>query len=909
MCVRLNAIQVMRLILTKTLWVAIILSSWVSGRAQTPVWSQFSSSPAGNSPRNDDIHFVDPWHGWAARATDGIYRTTNGGVTFTRVRPSNSLYPGTNLTAHFRSINFASTMRGWAGNLGPGSYDSTVTDTNLLFETFDGGTNWSPVAAINNSDMKGFCSIQVLDAQHIYGGGRVRGPAHFAYSTNGGTNWSVTNLTAAGIMGGIMDVYFKDPQNGFLVGMNTNLFASPPYFGSIARTTNGGLTWQVQVTTGVTNSYFWKMSWPSPNIGYVSLQQNAAHDTVVYYKTTNGGATWVSNGIPIASIGGPSFGLQGIGFVNETEGWMGGSASVVAPYNFIHTTNGGATWTAEGYFDTQQINRIRFLNSSFGYASGRKLHVFRVPLAIVTPPTNQTVNLGGNVTFNIAAQGFAPLTYQWQFNSTNLAGANTNAFTIVNAQANHVGNYTVVVSDYSGSVTSAVAALSVVGVPEPPLIVFEPQSVLINLGANAAFIVGVAGTAPLSYQWRFNGTNIATATNATYTRFNAQLADAGNYSVRVTNSAGSATSVDAVLSFGFVDDFDGYAAPLLVTAPTTNHGYKIFFDAVSGPTDFAATFGFDYSIVTYPTNINSAPNSTGGTTKGLHLTVNKDGVAAAAAVNLYPVGQFFSGNFSLKFDLWLNWANGAASTEHALFGINHSGDQPNRIGLIPSDGLFFAVDGDGGVSATSSSLRDFSVFRGGGPAGIPVLLLTNNTAFGPTPPLGSRFDGSDPGIAALFPSKTILGWTTTLPGVAGVGWIQAEVRQVNNLVTCVLNGTAIAQYLNTNGYTAGNILIGYNDFFNSISDGSSFVIFDNIRVEPIVVGPAQLLTPTLSGNNFSFSFATLPYESYTVQVATNLAAANWTTVTNFAGNGLTNTVTVPWSAGSATQQYFRVRRP
>jgi hypothetical protein len=76
-----------------------------------------------------------------------------------------------------------------------------------------------------------------------------------------------------------------------------------------------------------------------------------------------------------------------------------------------------------------------------------------------------------------------------------------------------------------------------------------------------------------------------------------------------------------------------------------------------------------------------------------------------------------------------------------------------------------------------------------------------------------------------------------------------------------------------------------------------------------VVGPAQLLAPTVSGNNFSFRFATLPYESYTVQVTTNLTAANWSTVTNFAGNGLTNTITLPWSAGSATQQYFRVSRP
>ncbi|MEK7780153.1 MAG: immunoglobulin domain-containing protein [Verrucomicrobiota bacterium] len=883
--------------------------------AQTPVWSQFTSSPTGTSPRNDDIHFVDPLHGWAARATDGIYRTTNGGVTFTRVRPANSPYPGTNLTAHFRSINFASPLRGWAGNLGPGSYDGSVTDTNLLFETFDGGVTWSPVAAINNSDMKGFCSIHVLDAQHIYGGGRVRGPAHFAYSTDGGTNWSVTNLTTAGIMGGIMDVYFKDPQVGFIVGMDTNLYAAPPYYGSIARTTNGGLTWQVLVTTPVASSYFWKMSWPSPNIGYVTLQQNAGHDTVVYYKTTDGGASWVSNGIPIASIGGPSFGLQGIGFVSETEGWMGGSSSVAAPYNFIHTTNGGATWTAEGYENTQQINRIRFLNSSFGYASGRRLHVFRVPLAIVTPPTNQTVAFGGSAMFHVAAQGFAPLTYQWRFNGTNVAGANTNTYLIASVQTTNAGDYSVVVSDYSGSLTSAVATLSVTGVPAPPTIISQPQSVDTIIGSNVAFSVIVTGTPPMNFRWQRSGTNFpglffTGAFESSVTIINAQLANAGDYTVIVSNAVGVVTSAVATLTFNqlFRDNFDGYAAPNIVTNVGTTNGYKVFFRAAASVLDFKAIFGFDYSTVTYPTNIPPAPHSSGGTTKGLYLTVNKDTTPAAAAVNLYPVGQSFSNNFALKFDLWINWRDIDTSTEHALFGINHSGDVTNRVGQSPSDGLFFAVEGEDDSLPTSTTLRDYSVFRGNG-SGAPILMTTNNTTFGPAPLLAPQFENYNAGFVALFPPKTIPGFGTTPAGTAGLGWVRGEVRQVNDRITWLLNDTIIAQYTNLYAYTNGNILIGYNDNFNSTGDSNNFVVFDNIRVETVVVAPVRLLTPELVGSDFRFSFATEPYESYTVQSATNLTTPIWNNYTNLMGDGLTNPVSVPLLPGGSSQQYFRVRRP
>jgi photosystem II stability/assembly factor-like uncharacterized protein len=796
----------------------------VGAAAQSPVWTQLASSPTGTAPRNDDIHFVDPLNGWAARATDGVYRTTNGGLSFHKVLPALNAYSGTNLLAHFRSINFASPTRGWAGNLGPGSYDASVTDTNLLFETFDGGVTWIPVAAINQSDMKGFCSIQVLDAQHIYGGGRVRGPAHFAWSTDGGTNWSVTNLTAAGIMGGIMDVYFKDPLNGFLVGMDTNLNAgncSSPYRGTMARTTDGGLTWSNVVTTPITCSYFWKMSWPSPNVGYVTLQQNGAHDTVVFYKTTDGGATWVSNGIPIVDIGGPSFGLQGIGFVSETEGWMGGSASVAAPYNFIRTTDGGATWAPVGYDNTQQINRIRFLTPEFGYMSGRKLHVYRVPLLITQQPQNQLLVPGQDYEFSVAATGIPPLSYQWRFNGGVIPGATNAALAVTNAQLAHVGEYDVVVFDAFAAVTSAVANLS------------------------------------LPY-W---------------------------------------------------DDFENYAEPLVVTESGPAGGYEIMFDAVSGPEDFTAIFGFDYSTVTYPTNIATAPSSLPGTTRGLYLTVNKDfTAAAAAAVNLYPVGLSNAGNFALKFDLWLNWANGSTSTEHALFGLNHSGTVMNRIGLAPSDGLFFALAADGGNSATSATARDYSVFRGRGGAASPLLMLTNNTEFGPTPPLGPRFDGSDAGLAALFPAKTIAGWATSAAGSAGLGWVRVEVRQVNQLITWLLNGVAIAQYPNTYAYTNGTILIGYNDAFNSIGDANSFAIIDNIRVEPIVVRAVELLSPEVVWAEFRFQFATEPYESYTVQGTTNLTGGNWTTLTNVLGHGGLQSVAWPVSSGGA-EHYFRVTRP
>ena len=69
-----------------------------------------------------------------------------------------------------------------------------------------------------------------------------------------------------------------------------------------------------------------------------------------------------------------------------------------------------------------------------------------------------------------------------------------------------------------------------------------------NQGGSATFSVTATGTAPLGYQWQLNSTNIASATASTYTRGNLQTNDAGSYSVVVSNSAGIATSSNALLT-------------------------------------------------------------------------------------------------------------------------------------------------------------------------------------------------------------------------------------------------------------------------------------------------------------------------------------------------------------------------
>ncbi|MEQ2008635.1 MAG: Ig-like domain-containing protein, partial [Limisphaerales bacterium] len=82
----------------------------------------------------------------------------------------------------------------------------------------------------------------------------------------------------------------------------------------------------------------------------------------------------------------------------------------------------------------------------------------------------------------------------------------------------------------------------------PPVISSQPQSVMVIATEPAAFSVSANGTQPLAYQWRRAGVDIIDATNSTYSIASTVVADAGSYSVVITNVHGSVTSDAAVLT-------------------------------------------------------------------------------------------------------------------------------------------------------------------------------------------------------------------------------------------------------------------------------------------------------------------------------------------------------------------------
>ncbi len=164
---------------------------------------------------------------------------------------------------------------------------------------------------------------------------------------------------------------------------------------------------------------------------------------------------------------------------------------------------------------------------------------------ITNEPVSKTVNLGDPASFTVGAYGTSPQ-YQWQRDGVNIGGATSATYAIAHAADTDRGNYTAIVSNIFGVVTSAPpATLTVI---DPPVITNEPASLTVNQGQTAVFGVGVSGTAPFEYQWFKNSNSIPNETNVTLTLVNVTAADEANYSVTVTNPAGSALSTQAHLT-------------------------------------------------------------------------------------------------------------------------------------------------------------------------------------------------------------------------------------------------------------------------------------------------------------------------------------------------------------------------
>ncbi|HWA27416.1 MAG TPA: pectinesterase family protein [Lacunisphaera sp.] len=259
--------------------------------------------------------------------------------------------------------------------------------------------------------------------------------------------------------------------------------------------------------------------------------------------------------------------------------------------------------------------------------------------AIVTPPASQSVTAGSPVTFNVAAAGSAPLSYQWLKNGDAIPGATSVSYTIAATTVADAGSYAVTVSNSLGSVTSTAAVLTVDASVIAPAITSQPVPVSVTAGGSASFTVVATGTAPLAYQWTRDGNAIAGATSATYAIAAATFADAGSYAVTVSNSAGSITSdavalaVNAPAEANVLTELFNDGSRTNLSPPTSaawfSSGGTVFTNGVGGNGTLALDNGSSRTLIGYAT-VAGAPVTMGA---GDSLTLDISFSIDAAALN------------------------------------------------------------------------------------------------------------------------------------------------------------------------------------------------------------------------------------------------------------------------------------
>jgi len=313
--------------------------------------------------RYDDIWFINPQVGWGVNSAGQIVHTEDGGTNWT-------IQHTVDADTWLRCMSFTSPTDGWVGS---------ITRRQRLFRTQDGKT-WEDMTSSLPALPSAICGMSSPSKNVVFASG-TQYPAREAgimHTRDGGQSWDSISMAAHANL--LIDTLFTDDSNGWVVGGRggTSYDKLKPV---VMRTTDGGKTWEDRLQNSGINfpsgEWGWKIQFLTPQIGFVSLENDTA---AAILKTSDGGQSWKRIEItdPQKNVE-----LEGIGFISEKVGWVGGWGrgffSGQPDGTTSGTTDGGETW-----FDANNvgrfINRFRFFAAStpvVGYASGGTIYQCR----------------------------------------------------------------------------------------------------------------------------------------------------------------------------------------------------------------------------------------------------------------------------------------------------------------------------------------------------------------------------------------------------------------------------------------------------------------------------------------------------------------------------------------------------
>ena len=319
-----------------------------------------TNAPTASS-RTDDIWFLDAERGWAVNSNGHILHTPDGGETWQRQFSASGAY--------LRCVGFANDQLGWVG---------TLTESSRLFRTRDGGVTWTLVDNLPPEAPSAICGLSVVNERVVYGSGtnfpdRATGVLK---SLDGGETWTATDMGEHATL--LVDIFFSDEQRGWVVGGKAEV-ADPTrddVIPVVLATEDGGQTWENRLAGMEADlprgEWGWKIQFVTQEVGYVSLE-NFVDGAIL--KTVDGGQSWERK--PVDDPQGNA-NLEGIGFVDEQLGWVGGWGDRNFEGGFTsETRDGGETW-ADANHVGKFLNRFRFIHEPelVGYASGDTVYKY-----------------------------------------------------------------------------------------------------------------------------------------------------------------------------------------------------------------------------------------------------------------------------------------------------------------------------------------------------------------------------------------------------------------------------------------------------------------------------------------------------------------------------------------------------
>ena len=585
---------------------------------------------------------------------------------------------------------------------------------------------------------------------------------------------------------------------------------------------------------------------------------------------------------PGPDTGGPGY-LNHISAVVSGDGVTVNSVSFQGPTNITVNLSVATNASAGGRLITVTNPDGR------STASASALITILAPPSISIPPQTQTVAQSSNATYSVTAGGTPPLSYQWRLNQIEIGGATDSSYSHINSQCGDPGGYTVVVTNSLGSVTSSVANLIVVS---PPNISLEPPPTqTVNSGQIASISVVATNDCgdSLAYQWRLLGTDVPGATSSTYSLAQAQFSDTGDYTVLITNIAGSITSSVSTLTV---------LSPPAINQPPLDLSVSQGNDALltviaTGTLPLAYQWRFNQTEITGATassytrtnaqclNAGSydvvVTNNYGGKTSSVAMLT----VVAPPGMSVEPTNQTIAAGQSPTFiAVATNACGGALVYQWQLNGNNLNNATNSSLTItnaqLTDAGAYAALITNLSGSVTSAT-ANLTIL-------LPPVVTPSTLDFG-------VFDPGSTAQASLLVSNSSAG---VLDGTAS---IPAGVFSL-------LSGTPF----HLNPYDQTNLTVSFSpvgpgSFSNAVLFASTGGSATNTLLGRAIAPPA-ILQPIFTAANFIFTFPTATGFNYVVQYKVSLQDLSWQTLQTNIGDGTVQSFTN--SLPGDSQRFYRL---